>query len=164
MLLPANKTRREQKKRQRGECQQQPETRGMMAHDTRCVGYPLWCEGNGRDRSKYTYRQTLRYKYNRHVTTYQVQTTWYYIAFRSTCRSDVPRKKGGHLPERCKICRREKHAHCTYQTPNLDRVSTAMKQTDERRINRCTQSTQWTPLPLQRTTPRFTYFRKGTWY
>ena len=47
------KKRRKQGKRQRSACQEQPETRGMMEHDTRRVGYSLWCGWVVRDRSTY---------------------------------------------------------------------------------------------------------------
>ena len=64
MLLPTNDKRRKQEKRQRGTTQEQPETRGMMTHDTLLVGYSLWYEGAGRDRSIYicAHMMTVQHK------------------------------------------------------------------------------------------------------
>ena len=117
------KKRRKQGKRQRSACQEQPETRGMMEHDTRRVGYSLWCGWVVRDRSTYI------------GTSDKVQhkQAWY----DSTCRlpgtilqhkhqSDVPQKKEGICP-RHNISRRENHAHRLYQTPDLGlRVSLSL--------------------------------------
>ena len=63
LLMPTNKRRRKHGTRQRGACQEQPETRRIMEHDTR-RGYSHWCEGPGRDRSIYlgTHMMTVQDK------------------------------------------------------------------------------------------------------
>lgn len=91
VLLPTNDKRRKQEKRQRGTTQEQPETRGMMTHDTLLVGYSLWYEGAGRDRSIYM-------RTHDDGTTQTGITTYRVPPVQQKFRSDGPQKKGGHLP------------------------------------------------------------------